>query len=240
MKTYKHFDKLGSTYQYKGFEKTLGLQYLSDIETKFVKENILANKKILELGIGTGRNAEYILKKSNILYGVDAANNMLTHCKKKFEKEVSEKKLHLILSDLDRKLPFNNKKFDQIICIRVIKYINNWKDLLKEAYRVLKPNGTLIIEFPNKYSYEFLAIFINRLFFDFHYSVFSFHTFEDVLLNQKFVRMKELSGTKFPHFFYSVINKRQLLNVVIYLECLLAKLFGSFFSRNYIIICKKT
>lgn len=235
MKTYKHFNKLGSTYQYKGFERTLGLRYLSEIETKFVKDNIPSNKKTLELGIGSGRNAEYILEKGNILYGTDAAERMLAHCKKRFKKEISENRLKLILKNLEHDLPFRQNTFDLLICIRVIKYVDNWRELLRESYRTLKPGGILIIEFPNKYSYEFLAMIINRI-FNFHYSTFSPRDFESTLLKQKFVSLKEFNGTKFPHFIYSVINNRRLLKITIYLERLLARLFGSFFSRNIILI----
>lgn len=235
MKTYKHFNKLGSTYQYKGFERTLGLKYLSEIETKFVKENIPSNKKILELGIGTGRNAELILEKGNILYGIDAAEKMLCHCKKRFKKEISENRLKLIHKNLKHRLPFRQNSLDQLICIRVIKYVDNWRELLRESYRVLKRDGVLVIEFPNKYSYEFIAMFVNRL-LNFHYTTFSSNDFENTLVNQKFVRVKEFSGTKFPHFFYSTINNRRLLNVVIYLERLLTRLFGNFLSRNTIVV----
>lgn len=52
-------------------------------------------------------------------------------------------------------LPFENNCFDVVICVgSVINYCDAVKSI-HEMTRVLKPNGLLILEFENSYSYEF-------------------------------------------------------------------------------------
>jgi len=46
--------------------------------------------------------------------------------------------------------PFEDKNFDTVLLIRVLHHIKNIPALFTEIYRVLKPNGTLIIEMANK------------------------------------------------------------------------------------------
>jgi SAM-dependent methyltransferase len=45
-------------------------------------------------------------------------------------------------------LPFPKESFDVITCLSVVQYIKNKDFLFKEFYRVLKPNGKVIVTFP--------------------------------------------------------------------------------------------
>ena len=53
-------------------------------------------------------------------------------------------------------LPFDDGKFDAVICTRFIhQYSNSLKlDLINEMERIVKPNGLLIIEFYDLYFHE--------------------------------------------------------------------------------------
>jgi ubiquinone/menaquinone biosynthesis C-methylase UbiE len=53
-------------------------------------------------------------------------------------------------------LPYENNFFDKIVCISVIEHIKDEGDsaALKEMWRVLKPEGLLIITFPIKKKFE--------------------------------------------------------------------------------------
>jgi ubiquinone/menaquinone biosynthesis C-methylase UbiE len=50
-------------------------------------------------------------------------------------------------------LPFSENSFDFAIAMGSIEYVPDWKKCLREAHRVVKPNGLIIISFPNKHSY---------------------------------------------------------------------------------------
>ena len=46
-------------------------------------------------------------------------------------------------------LPYANGKFDLVTCTEVVEHLENYRRLLREMYRVLKPGGTVIITTPN-------------------------------------------------------------------------------------------
>jgi len=54
-----------------------------------------------------------------------------------------------IVADLEY-LPFTKSSFDKIECSEVIEHVYSPKSLLSELHRVLKPNGSLVITFPNE------------------------------------------------------------------------------------------
>ena len=47
-----------------------------------------------------------------------------------------------------KKLPFNDASFDAIVCFEVLEHVFNIEEVLAEIYRVLKPNGQLLISIP--------------------------------------------------------------------------------------------
>jgi ubiquinone/menaquinone biosynthesis C-methylase UbiE len=57
-----------------------------------------------------------------------------------------------IVLNLENKLPFPNNHFDCCSAAEIIEHINNVEKLLGEIYRVLKPNGYLILTTPNRSS----------------------------------------------------------------------------------------
>ena len=48
-------------------------------------------------------------------------------------------------------LKFPDRTFDMVSCIETLEHILNQKKALYEIYRVLKPNGTLVLSVPNKW-----------------------------------------------------------------------------------------
>lgn len=51
--------------------------------------------------------------------------------------------------DTDSKIPFEDNSFDVVYAIEVLEHTLRPYDLIKEAYRVLKPNGLFILSVPN-------------------------------------------------------------------------------------------
>jgi len=46
-------------------------------------------------------------------------------------------------------LPFADASFDLITCTEVVEHLENYRELLRDAYRVAKPNGVVVISTPN-------------------------------------------------------------------------------------------
>ena len=63
--------------------------------------------------------------------------------------DVQEGKYVDVIADLDKKFPFKNDYAENIVAGEIIEHLLNPHQFLKECYRVLKPNGRLILTTPN-------------------------------------------------------------------------------------------
>jgi len=96
--------------------------------------------KILDWGCGNGRF--YPLFKDCLYYGVDISEKLINLAKQKYPSAIFSL-LHSPLS-----LPFDNNFFDEIICLAVFHHIPSQEfrqQFLQEAWRVLKPNGIMLL-----------------------------------------------------------------------------------------------
>ena len=88
----------------------------------------------LSIGVGTGRFAAPL----GIQFGLDPAAEMLAYAKKR---EVTP-----ILGTAEA-LPFMDDSFDYALSVTTICFVDDARAMLREAKRVLKPQGTLTIGF---------------------------------------------------------------------------------------------
>lgn len=99
------------------------------------------NERVLDLGCGNGRYYEFF-KDRNIGYiGVDNSESLIKIAKEKYPKARFQIEDALALS-------FSDNYFDKIYSIAVLHHIPSQKlrmQFLKEAKRVLKPKGKIII-----------------------------------------------------------------------------------------------
>jgi ubiquinone/menaquinone biosynthesis C-methylase UbiE len=104
------------------------LQFITALES---------NTKLLEVGCGNGKNMLY---RSDIdSYGIDISEEQVEICK---SKGLKVEKANMTF------LPFNSNEFDNIICIATYHHLDNTNDRKKallEMYRVLKPNGKILL-----------------------------------------------------------------------------------------------
>ena len=49
----------------------------------------------------------------------------------------------------EQRLPYSDSSFDLVTCVETIEHLENFRALLREIYRVLKPAGVVIITTPN-------------------------------------------------------------------------------------------
>lgn len=104
---------------------------------EFVSPN--AKQSILDLGCGTGILTAQLADFCDRIVGVDGSQNMIDKAKKEF-------------SDIEFKvcdalsLPFE-KEFDVVFSNAVFHWISDHDALLKNIYKVLKPQGVLVCEF---------------------------------------------------------------------------------------------
>ena len=109
-------------------------------------------KRLLDIGCGDGSLATLVKDKYDEVYGVDFSESAVSLAKKK----------GVIVSNIDLNhdaLPYENNFFDTVACLDVLEHVIDPLRLLKESFRVLKPEGTIILSTPNlQYIYNIIAL----------------------------------------------------------------------------------
>jgi len=97
--------------------------------------------KILEIGVGTGKNLPYYKKNTQVI-GIDISSKMLT----KAHLKVKELNNDINLKQVDAtKLPFNDKFFDYVVCTFVLCSVPDPVATIKEMVRVCKEGGEVVM-----------------------------------------------------------------------------------------------
>ena len=123
--------------------------------------------KILDLGCGDGYYS-YLLSQIPLKLKITGIDNHLEAIETA-RTLVPPKKATFIIGDAE-KLPFPKDSFDKIIMSEVIEHVNDDIKVLKEARRILKEDGILVLTTPNK-DYPFLWDPVNWILehsFNFH------------------------------------------------------------------------
>lgn len=97
------------------------------------------NGKVLEVGIGTGKNLKYYPNHCSVV-GIDYSEKMLEKARKK---AAGMKNVTLLLMDAEH-LEFPDNSFDYIVTTFVLSSVPDPVRALSEMRRVLKPSGELI------------------------------------------------------------------------------------------------
>lgn len=105
--------------------------------------DIKKGHKILDIGCGTGvmfGRFKKLAGKSGRVIGIDFSPAMIKRARNKHK---SDKK-NFICADAHC-LPFESKTFDRVICFSCFPHFSDKKKAIKEATRVLKSKGILVI-----------------------------------------------------------------------------------------------
>jgi SAM-dependent methyltransferase len=103
---------------------------------------------VLDAGCGNGRDFSLLLSHSDRLTGIDFSAGMIEEAKSRVQKLFIAKNMRVIQGDITQ-LDFPDGSFDLIVCSEVLEHIPDWKRALREFYRVLRPDGQLIVTTPN-------------------------------------------------------------------------------------------
>lgn len=93
--------------------------------------------RVLDLGAGTGRIGKAFVAADDFYVGVDASLGMLQ------EFLLTTRTPCLAQADGQR-LPFRDGAFDVVMLMQVLGGAGNWRGLLSEARRVLRPGGAVV------------------------------------------------------------------------------------------------
>lgn len=106
-------------------------------------------QRVLDLGCGEGRHAVHLFASEPVeVYGVDLKfSDVQTACTRAQPFGDAPGQLLFGVADAHR-LPFADNSFDVVICSEVLEHIENYRGVLAEIDRVLKPAGVFAVSVP--------------------------------------------------------------------------------------------
>lgn len=113
------------------------------------------HETVVEVGSGSGGAARCLqqMEGVNIAVGVDSDPRSLRYCVK------SGNPARFARADADRGLPFRSQSADCLLTSEVYEHLHHPEAFFREAHRVLRPGGLLVLTTPNL---ESLALIILR------------------------------------------------------------------------------
>lgn len=112
-------------------------EFVYKSELRAIREQLPKSGKGIEIGVGSGQFAAPL----GIQLGVEPSSRM---------RELARSKGIKTIEGMAEKLPFGDSQFDFALMVTTICFLDDIKAAFKEACRVLKPDGCLIIGFIDK------------------------------------------------------------------------------------------
>ena len=169
------FEKYSEKYE-DWFERN---KFAYESEIQAIKELLPQGKEGIEIGVGSGRFAVPL----GIKTGVDPSPRM---------RKIAQQKGIEVIDAVAEELPFENSQFEIILMVTTICFVDNLNLAFREAYRILKLGGYLIIGFVDKDSslgklyqqYKEKSLF---------YNIATFYSVKEVVYNLNKVGFKEFN-----------------------------------------------
>jgi SAM-dependent methyltransferase len=174
----------------------------------------LQGKKVLEIGAGTGRDSFPLVEHGAVVYQLDYAENSLRILKRLAEE--SNLPVSIVGGDTFR-LPFRDGTFDIVFHQGLLEHFRKpvAEQLLRENIRILKPEGLLLVDVPQRWhSYtvaKHLLIAVDKWFAGWERS-FSIGELRSVLRSMGLTPVYAYGEWMYPSFFYRAF--RELLKKV--------------------------
>ena len=167
----------------------------------------LKNKKILEVGAGSGRDSFQLAHEDADVFVLDYSPNAFNIINKL--NEDSKIKVKCIHAD-GLQMPIPDKSFDIVFHQGLLEHFRDPLPLLLENYRILKPGGLLLVDVPQRYhiytAIKHFLILINKWFAGWE-TEFSIKQLNQIMKNAGFETKKEYGNWMRPSLFYRIFRE---------------------------------
>lgn len=129
--------------------KIYALYYLNQPRFEFFDRHILnwQGLKALDVGCGGGFSCEFMAKRGVIVSGIDQS----AKCIEKAQDHARSTELKIDYQHgFAEKMPYLSNTFDVVICVDVLEHVTDYKQVILEIHRILKPNGTFFFDTINR------------------------------------------------------------------------------------------
>jgi SAM-dependent methyltransferase len=138
----------------------------------YFAQPMVARKSVLDLGCGTGYGSFILAESARRVFGIDISEEAVGFARQNY----FARNISFSVADCSN-LSLATGSLDSVVCFEVIEHLPEQESLLREAHRVLKADGFLIISTPNRVFYTDERNEINP----FHSREFNFEEFRSCL-----------------------------------------------------------
>jgi 2-polyprenyl-6-hydroxyphenyl methylase / 3-demethylubiquinone-9 3-methyltransferase len=103
--------------------------------------------KVLDIGCGGGLACEFLAKQDARVSGIDLSLNSIKIAQDHAQQNHLEIDYYWGVAE---ELPFEQNKFDVVLCCDVLEHVTDWKKVVLETYRVLSPKGLFLFDTINR------------------------------------------------------------------------------------------
>jgi len=141
----RYYDDFSADYEKERHEGYHAL--IDDLEVGILRPYVVG-RRVLEVGCGTGLILSRIAPWAESAVGIDLSPGMLSHARRR---------------GLDvhhgsaTELPFEDASFDTVCSFKVLAHVEPIELALREAARVVRPGGHVVIELYNRWSLRYFA-----------------------------------------------------------------------------------
>lgn len=142
IKLKKFYDKVYRKGEEKHFTNLITMGKTSEEYSSILKEIKWRNKKVIDVGCGTGYFAYQVAKRGGNVLGIDYSEEAIRIAKERYQHpNLVYKKI-----DVSKKII---EKFDVVVSIGTLEHMDNPFLMLKKLKKSLKQGGKIIITSPN-------------------------------------------------------------------------------------------
>jgi ubiquinone/menaquinone biosynthesis C-methylase UbiE len=139
-------------------EKEYSKYFLREKQRLISKSLEISDKDILlDLGCGSGLSLIPVASRSKIALGIDISIECLKSLKTKLLSSY-------FVNSLLETIPLKTSSIDKVVCAAVMEHVVDDKVVLTEVHRILRPEGLVVFNIPNGYSFFYWPKRIIRLF----------------------------------------------------------------------------
>lgn len=217
----EHWERVGAAYT---AEWAPPARYrLGELELAFIVESLRRGPagSALDVGIGSGRILDGLLHstRETEFWGIDLAQAMVDATRARFADEPRVRELHVC--DLSREpLPYT-QEFDFISAIRMLKYNDNWREMVGKLAAQLSPQGVIVFTMSNTHSLNAISR---------PYAIGGLDAsraqLRELCDELGLTVLAEQGFTKMPHFVYSRLRSPHATRAVLALDRTLSRLVG--------------
>jgi ubiquinone/menaquinone biosynthesis C-methylase UbiE len=116
------------------------ISHIGDNYFDIVPDSLLAGKRVLDMGCGTGRWTKYVARKAAFVEAIDPSEAVYSAAA--LLQEVDNTRVSRASVD---NIPFADNSFDFVFSLGVLHHIPDTKDAMEKCIRKLKPGGFFLV-----------------------------------------------------------------------------------------------